>query len=303
MECTQISPECPVEETIYGYYPNLGASVFFTVFFGIFAIINIFLGVRYRAWTFLIAMSVGCGGEALGYVGRILLEDNPWSEVAFNIQICCLIISPAFIAAGIYLTLKHLVICFGEEHSYIKGRYYTWIFISCDLLSLTLQGAGGGIAASAETDSNQSVGNDLMMAGICFQVITLVAFAAMAGLYYFRLSRSTTPLSTSAQNVKNSTLFKLFVGGFLFAFLTMFIRCVYRIAEMAGGWQNPIMQNELDFIILDSVMIAISVLAMTVFHPGYCFPQMVLQAVKSKNSDVEQKRSSETSIEEVTERN
>jgi RTA1 like protein len=253
MDCLQISPECPVEDTIYGYYPNLGANAFFTAFFGVFAMINLYLGLRYRAWTFLIAMSIGCAGEALGFVGRILLNNNPWSSVGFNIQICCLIISPAFIAAGIYLTLKHIVICFGEQHSYLKARSYTWIFIGCDLVSLILQGAGGGIAATANNGSSlQNVGNDLMMAGICFQVVTLFSFAVMTGLYYFRLSRSTTPLSTSAQNLKDTTLFKLFIGSFVLAFTTIFIRCIFRIAEMAGGWQNPIMQNELDFIILDS---------------------------------------------------
>jgi RTA1 like protein len=254
MDCLQISPECPIEDTIYGYYPNLAANAFFAAFFGVCLILNLFLGIRYRAWTFLIAMSFGCLGESLGHVGRTLLNDNPYSMVGFNIQICCLIIAPAFIAAGIYLTLKHIVICFGEEVSYLKPRFYTWLFISCDLLSLILQGAGGGIAATSDNDrSLQRVGNNLMMAGIVFQVVTLLIFAAMAGLYYFRLSRSTTPLSASAENVKRSPRFKLFLGGFMLAFVTIFIRCVYRIAEMAGGWQNPIMQNELDFIVLDSV--------------------------------------------------
>lgn len=254
MECTAISPECTLEDTIYGYYPNLAANAFFAAFFGIFTIINLFLGIRYRSWTFLIAMCLGCGTEVLGYVGRILLNDNPFSEAGFNMQICCLIIAPAFIAAGIYLTLKHVVICFGEGPSYLKPRYYTWLFIICDLVSLTLQGAGGGIAATSQDNrSTQQLGNNLMMAGICFQVVTLVAFAAMAGVYYFRLSRSPVPLSAAAESVKRSRGFQLFLGGFIFAFLTTFIRCVYRIAEMEGGWRNPIMQNERDFIILDSV--------------------------------------------------
>lgn len=254
MDCTKISPDCPVESSIYGYYPNLGANAFFAAAFGIFAIIHVFFGVRYRSWTYLIAMAVGCGTECLGYVGRVLLHGNPFGNAGFNIQICCLTIAPAFFAAGVYLTLKHIVICFGEEHSYLKPKYYTWLFISCDLVSLILQGAGGGIAATADHNrALQLVGNNLMMAGISFQVATLVAFGAMAAVYYFRLSRSTTHLSASAESVKNSTGFKLFLGGFSLAFLTIFIRCVYRIAEMAGGWRNPIMQSEIDFIVLDSV--------------------------------------------------
>lgn len=254
MDCTKISSECPVGRSIYGYYPNLTVNAFFAALFGIFTIINVFFGVRYRSWTFLVAMSLGCGTECLGYVGRILLNNNPFGLAGFNIQICCLTLAPAFIAAGIYLTLKHIVICFGEEHSYLKPRYYTWLFIICDLLSLTLQGAGGGIAAtSRQNRSRQLVGNDLMMAGISFQVVTLLAFGAAAALYCYRLSRSKTSLSSSAESVKRSTGFQLFLGGFLLAFITIFTRCVYRIAEMAGGWRNPIMQNQTEFIVLDSV--------------------------------------------------
>jgi hypothetical protein len=243
-----------VEDTIYGYYPNLTVNAFFAAFFGLFMLINLFLGIRYRSWTFLIAIAGGCILESVGYVGRVLLNDNPFSSAGFNMQITCLTLAPALIAAGIYLTLKHIVIRFGEDHSYLKARYYTWLFIACDLLSLTLQGAGGGLAATSnDNPSQQLLGNNLMMAGIAFQVVTLVVFAVMAALYYFRLSRSATHLSAAAESVKNSTGFKLFIGGFLVAFVTILIRCAYRIAEMAGGWRNPIMQNEMEFIVLDSV--------------------------------------------------
>lgn len=314
MECSEISAECPVEQTIYGYYPNQGANAFFAAFFGGFMLINIVLGVRYRAWIFLVLMSLGCLTESIGYVGRLLLHDNPFSEVGFEIQICCLTIAPAFFAAGIYLTLKHVVICFGEAKSLLRPAYYTWVFISCDFVSLVLQGAGGAIAATSnDNESLSAIGSNIMLAGICFQVATLFAFAALAALYGFRVSRSKDPLSASAQQVIRSTRFKLFISGFLVALLTTFIRCIYRIAEMAGGWGNPLMQKELEFIVLDSAwvfsffslnpltdciyrMTTIAVLVMTIFHPGFCFPQMVSPAKKSKISDVEQKTISETSL-------
>jgi hypothetical protein len=31
--CTDVTPQCPVEHTIYGYYPSIGANAFFTIFF------------------------------------------------------------------------------------------------------------------------------------------------------------------------------------------------------------------------------------------------------------------------------
>ena len=101
--CTSVTPECPVEATIYGYAPSLAANVIFTVIFGVCLIAHTYLGPRYKTWTYLIALWFGCLGETVGYIGRILLNDNAWSENGFQIQICCLIISPAFFAAGVYL--------------------------------------------------------------------------------------------------------------------------------------------------------------------------------------------------------
>ena len=254
MDCTDISPECPLKRTIYGYYPNLGANAFFSAIFGVLTVVNLVLGIRYKALTFPLAMALGCMAESIGHAGRILLNDNPWNIAGFNMQICCLTLAPAFFAAAIYLTLKHIVLCFGEEGSFLKPRYYTWLFIIFDVFSLIFQAVGGGIAATSDRKPKPlQLGSNLMMVGISFQVATLLAFAAMAALYYVRRSRSKESLSPSAESVKRSISFQLFIGGFVFAFLTIFVRCVYRIAEMAGGWANPIMRSELEYIVLDSL--------------------------------------------------
>ena len=193
-------------------------------------------------------------------------------------QITTLIISPAFYSAAIYLTLKHVVLAFGPEHSRIQPKYYTWIFICCDIFTLALQGAGGGIAATASTPSSQKVGNDLLLAGIVLQVVILLAFAIATADYLLRLRRAlnTTKatLSYEAQTLLGDTKFQLFVAGVLLSFTTVFTRCCYRIAEMEGGWANPIMQDETDFIVLDGVMVLTAALSLTIFYPGFCFPRL-----------------------------
>ena len=103
-DCTNITANCPVEATIYGYYPSLGANAFFAAIFAVCLIANSYFGLRHRTWTYLIALWFGCLGEVIGYAGRIILNDNPWDETGFQMQICCLIIAPAFFAAGVYLT-------------------------------------------------------------------------------------------------------------------------------------------------------------------------------------------------------
>ena len=191
------------------------------------------------------------------------------------IQICCLIISPAFVAAGIYLTLKHIVLTFGTAWSRLRPVLYTYIFIGCDLLSLGLQGAGGGLASGGDPGSTtQDTGTNLMIAGVIFQVVILVFFGYFLVEYAVRTHRRRDQLSAESLQLFHSTNFRCFMFAVAVAYMGVFIRCVYRIPELTGGWRSELMREETEFIILEGAMIVLSVLVLTVFHPGYCFPAL-----------------------------
>jgi len=213
-------------------------------------------------------------GECLGYVGRIMLYNNPFDSAGFQIQICCLIISPAFVSAGIYLTLKHAVISFGESWSRFRPAMYTYIFIAGDLVSLVLQGVGGGIAATTDPGELQDIGTDLMIAGVVFQVVTLSIFGYLCTEYAVRTYRYRGQVKPEASALLYKPSFRFFACAIVIAYLGIFIRCVYRIPELTGGWRNELMRDETDFIILEGAMITMSVFVLTVFHPGFCFPAL-----------------------------
>merc|ERR1711939_442754 len=111
--CTDITPECPVEDSVYGYFPSIGANAFFLGFFALFCVLNLGLGFRYKTWSYMVALSFGCLTETIGYVGRIIMHSNPYADAGF-------------------LTLKHIAPCFGPQFSFIKPRFYTYIFIAAD---------------------------------------------------------------------------------------------------------------------------------------------------------------------------
>ncbi|KZN84161.1 Sphingoid long-chain base transporter [Penicillium chrysogenum] len=254
-KCTEVTPQCPVEGTIYGYAPDLVFSIEFCSIFGVCSLIQLGQLIRYRLWSFSIAVVLGALTEVIGYFGRILLNKNPYSSAGFKTQICTLTLAPAFWSAAIYLTLKHGVNVLGQEYSTLRAKWYPYIFVTCDVISLILQGAGGGLAAAAaKTSKTSDIGSDVMMAGIVWQVVTLTVFAVMSG--HFLLCIKNAPkdgLTVEARKVWNSRNFWIFFWGIFVAFVTTYVRCVYRIAEMAGGWKNPIMQDELDFTILESM--------------------------------------------------
>lgn len=64
--CTSVSIYCPVDLTIYGFAPNMGANTFFVAFFGLCALIQLVLGIKYKTWTYMIGLAIGSAAEALG---------------------------------------------------------------------------------------------------------------------------------------------------------------------------------------------------------------------------------------------
>jgi hypothetical protein len=79
-DCTEVTPQCPVELTLYGYRPELGPNAFFVGLFGACFIAQLVLGSMRRTWTFMLALGFATIGETLGYAGRIMMNDNPWSD-------------------------------------------------------------------------------------------------------------------------------------------------------------------------------------------------------------------------------
>ena len=146
-----------------------------------------------------------------------------------------------------------------------------------------MQGVGGGLAAADFEPI--STANNIMIAGLSFQTLTMFAFGLLSLEYAVRVYRHRHSLNASTADLRHSLKFKLFVGAIFTSWLVVFIRCAYRIAEMAGGWRNKIMQNQTEFIILDTVMIVVAEIAMTAFHPGFCFRQGKIRGEKGAGSD------------------
>ncbi|EXU96797.1 RTA1 like domain protein [Metarhizium robertsii] len=274
--CTEVSASCPVDETVLGYYPNLGSGIFFTIAFGTCLIAAFSLGMWKK--TYMAAITIGLILETAGYVGRILLHYNPWHQSAFELQICAIILAPTFICVSIYLTLKHAALHLNPRLSRIPPRWYPRLFLPADLSCLIVQAIGGGIAAAAGHSNPKLLegGNRAIIAGVVLQVLVLAVFGALATDYFARAARHMRSADATAPELAlwHDAKFRAFALGVTGAYVAVLIRCIYRIAEMAGGWGNRIMQDEPSFLVLDSSLILVAVYLLTIFHPGIFFPQM-----------------------------
>ncbi|KAI9694384.1 MAG: hypothetical protein M1820_008984 [Bogoriella megaspora] len=246
-------------------------------------------------------MVSGCILEVLGYIGRIMSRHNPFvsrapkktlslgrnertaahisrqNEDPYLLQIVTLTIAPAFLAAGIYLTLSRIVVTFGSSNSRLPALWYPRVFIPCDVISLLLQ-AGGGGAASAASHANGNIkpGDNIMVAGLAFQVFTLAVFIALSVDFALTTWRRHRELGADALDpahakLRQSKRFQGFLVALALATLCIFTRSVYRVAELSEGWNGHLIHTQKYFIGLEGAIVGAAVLALNAFHPGFCF--------------------------------
>ena len=164
----------------------------------------------------------------------------------FLIQICCLTIAPAFLAAGIYLSLARLVTIYGADISRIKPQRYTQFFVACDFVSLVLQGAGGGIASvSSQNHEDPALGTNVMLAGLASQVLTLSIFMILCAEYAWRVRTSGRKLDPMHAHLRSSRRFKGFMIALAVATICIMIRSIYRLIELSQGWHGELISTSL----------------------------------------------------------
>lgn len=78
---------CPLEASIYGYRPRLSASIAFIVLYALSVFIYIYLGWRWKKWFFMGCMVLGALAAIAGYLGRIIMYNNPFNFTGFMLQI------------------------------------------------------------------------------------------------------------------------------------------------------------------------------------------------------------------------
>ncbi|KXS94863.1 hypothetical protein AC578_8464 [Pseudocercospora eumusae] len=264
--CTKST--CDASQSIYGYAPNLAATIIFLILFALSGLTYIYQGLRSRTYFFSTAMSIGCFAQVLGYTAKLLLHNDPFSDLGFKLSVVILTFAPAFYAAGIYYTLKHISLTFNPSLSRLRPELYTWIFIACDLFSIILQAIGGGIASGSPSTKILRVGDNVMITGLAVQVGTMLVFAGLAIDYGFAVRRN-------ARMRSSRRLEFFFLVALGIAYFCILVRCAYRLAELAKGWgpQNGVLRMEGLFIGLDSVPCGIASVLLNVWHPGWCFPR------------------------------
>ena len=273
---------------VYGLIPNHDANLAALICFAFLWFTNTVLGVWYRQWWFGTAFFIGCGLETAGYIGRFLSSSDPIDLNYFLVQIICLTLAPAFFMAGVYFLLAKFAMIYGNGASRLKPMWYSYIFISCDLCSIVLQAIGGGMAAMALQDNKDTdPGTHIMVAGLAVQVAAMTLFIFFCGDFAWRIRSIRKKALANGEggndgdvfdpkyaHIRNSKLFVPFLFAMGICTILIYIRCIYRMAELAEGWSGYLILHETYFLVLEALIVFLGVFALSALHPGFLLGKM-----------------------------
>ncbi|KAF7509816.1 hypothetical protein GJ744_007511 [Endocarpon pusillum] len=258
------SPGGPDDATviIYGYRPSLALGILGAVLFGLAFFGHSYRLFQYRTWYFTPVM-LGTAMEVVGYAFRLLSSQvNPYSVINFVIQYFFIVIAPIFFSAAIYTVLTVFINRTKREYAPLSPKLILWIFISCDVVATITQVAGAaliGVAASNRKDPTTP--NNILLAGLAFQVFSFLVFCVCLGICLYR-----------ARKIVVSSL-KAFTAALCAATLLVYLRTCFRLAETAEGLTSALATHEAYFGSLEFAPIVIAVFILAIWHPGKWLPR------------------------------
>ncbi|KAL5050875.1 hypothetical protein BDW71DRAFT_171804 [Aspergillus fruticulosus] len=247
----------------YRYDPSMGAAVLFIFLFISTTGYHIIQMVRSRTW-FFVPFIIGGIFEIIGYVGRALSsKQSPnWTLGPYLVQTLFLLLAPALLAASIYMFLGRIILVLqAESHALMKKKWLTKIFVTGDVLSFLLQGAGGGIQSSGSLESMKT-GEHIIVGGLVIQILFFAFFIVTATHFDWKLKKYPIPRACSPHIPWRKHLNVLYMTSFL-----IMIRSMFRLIEYIQGNDGYLLHHELYLYIFDSLLMFLTMVVFNVVHP------------------------------------
>lgn len=123
-----------------------------------------------------------------------------------------------------------------------------------------------------------------MVAGIAFQVFVMTAFLFTFFWFLWRVYRvmrqspdkGESQFNPAFAHIRQKWAYRWFPLAIVVSVLFIYVRCVYRVAELAEGWTGYLIEHEVYVLVLDGLMVLLGVIPLTIIHPGFALGKDVI---------------------------
>ncbi len=173
----------------------------------------------------------------------------------------------------------------GRRTSPVPLKLYLVTILCLDMICLSLQAIGGGVAGAAfDNYADTQPGTTTMVVGIVTQLVSTCIFAVLLNIVFFR----------GWVAIRAERRLTLVAAATLLSVACMIVRGVYRSTELLQGWRGELITDEKYMIALEGSMMFVAVAVFNFFGPGMLLaPADVCTAVsrvglteESESSDI-----------------
>lgn len=132
--------------------------------------------------------------------------------------------------------------------------------------------------AKAKTQDETKLANNIVLAGLFLQVAFFGFFVVVTATWHKRMHAAPTSYSMASTIPWARYLLILYLASFL-----IMVRCIFRIAEYAGGRDGALVSSEIYLYIFDATLMF---LVMVIFN--FQHPSMVISKSKMYNHRMKQ---------------
>ena len=180
------------------------------------------------------------------------------------VQYFFIVVAPVFFSAGIYTILTDLigVLAHVENRGWrARRKGILGVFIAADVLATGVQIAGAALIGVSESNrKDPSTANNILLAGLAFQVFTFALYLYLFGLFVFNHRKAA--LSTGLNGLSEFTI------AVSAASLLIYLRTVFRLAETSQGVGGYASSHEGQFGGLEFAPVVLAVGVLGWWHPG-----------------------------------
>ena len=201
--------------------------------------------------------------EVVGYAFRLQsAKINPYKVISFVVQYFCIVVAPVFFSAAIYTIVSIFIKRTKREYAPIPPKVILWVFIVCDVIATGVQVAGAAlIGVAASNDKDPTTPNNILLAGLAFQVFAFFIFCIILAVTLYRGRRVVT------SSLKQFTIALCTATGLVY------LRTCFRLAETAEGLNGNLSSKEVFFGTLEFAPIVVAVFILAWWHPGKWLPR------------------------------
>jgi len=255
----------------YHYVPTEWVCIMFVVLFSLSTVVHVVQAVRFRLW-WLFPTAVLCGLlEIIGWNGRLWSSKKPHLRKPFLMQIATTIVAPTSLVAANFIISGWMMRRLGPQFCRLSPKLYSALFLSFDIVALVVQSVGGGLASGTQP----TLGGHIALGGIAIQLMVLILYVTLVAEFLIRFTLE-RPVGRIREGVDilprgkppMDTPMKYMIIGLSATAGLLLTRSVYRMIELAGGWNGRVISMQWLFVVFDGTMVLLAMFTLNVCHPG-----------------------------------